>query len=144
MATIEIRNDNSVIVRRESEHCFNNEFENVIRPIKGDKTFIIAELLVPQIWIQNNTLDATTRGAQMTLPEAIQILKTHNEWRRGVSLEFVMVDPTELGIAIDLIVKDFERRVGNDEISSGSPPPPPSPPKPRYVNEDKKPEKREK
>lgn len=54
----------------------------------------------------------------MTLPEAIQILKTHNEWRRGGSLEFVMVDPVELGKAIDLIINDYEKREENDNTNS--------------------------
>jgi len=45
----------------------------------------------------------------MTLPEAIKILKDHNEWRRGpYDLDIKMVDPTALGIAIDLIVKHLE------------------------------------
>ena len=47
----------------------------------------------------------------MTLSEAIQILKTHNEWRRGGSLEFVMVDPIELGIAIDVITSHYENNL---------------------------------
>ena len=42
----------------------------------------------------------------MTLPEAIKILKEHNEWRRGDDSE--MINPTTLGIAIDLIVKHLE------------------------------------
>ncbi len=54
----------------------------------------------------------------MTLPEAIQILKTHNEWRRGGSLEFVMVDPIRLGQAIDLIINDYEKREENDNTNS--------------------------
>lgn len=44
----------------------------------------------------------------MTLPEAIEILKEHNEWRRGANLDIKMVDPTALGIAIDLIIKHLE------------------------------------
>lgn len=42
----------------------------------------------------------------MTLPEAIEILKLHNEWRRGGDGE--MVNPTTLGIAIDLIIEHYK------------------------------------
>lgn len=42
----------------------------------------------------------------MTLSEAIKILKEHNEWRRGDDSE--MVNPTTLGIAIDLIIQHCE------------------------------------
>ena len=41
----------------------------------------------------------------MTLKEAIQILKTHNEWRRGADVS--MGSTTELGIAIDIIVSEI-------------------------------------
>ena len=36
----------------------------------------------------------------------IQTLKHHNEWRRGSDTE--MLNPTELGKAIDTVVADFE------------------------------------
>ena len=42
----------------------------------------------------------------MTLPEAIKILKEHNELRRGDDSE--MISPKILGIAIDLIVEHLE------------------------------------
>jgi hypothetical protein len=47
-----------------------------------------------------------TQPAQMEIEEAIQIIKDHNEWRRDrdVPSEKVMADPTELGIAIDLVI----------------------------------------
>ena len=43
----------------------------------------------------------------MTLPEAIQILKTHNVWRRGA--ETGQANPTQLGIAIDTVVDEYEQ-----------------------------------
>lgn len=46
----------------------------------------------------------------MTLPEAVKILKEHNSWRRGANLELKMVNPTDLGIAIDLIVEHYESK----------------------------------
>lgn len=42
----------------------------------------------------------------MNLQEAKQILKTHNAWRRGADVS--MVNATELGEAIDLVVSEFE------------------------------------
>jgi hypothetical protein len=39
----------------------------------------------------------------MKLKKAIKILKRHNKWRRGADIE--MGSPTELGIAIDVIIK---------------------------------------
>lgn len=44
----------------------------------------------------------------MTLPEAIQILKTHNEWRRGAEID--MLEPRLIGIAIDVILENLEKR----------------------------------
>ena len=42
----------------------------------------------------------------MNLKQAIEILKTHNQWRRGALIE--QASPKELGIAIDIIVNIFE------------------------------------
>lgn len=42
----------------------------------------------------------------MTTREAIEILKSHKEWRRGA--EIPMADPKTLGIAIDTIVANSE------------------------------------
>ena len=42
----------------------------------------------------------------MNIEEAIKILKSHNEWRRDGEGE--MVNPTTLGIAIDLIIEHYE------------------------------------
>ena len=44
----------------------------------------------------------------MTITEAIEILKSHNEWRRGGDGE--MTNPTELGVAIDLIIGHYENK----------------------------------
>jgi len=41
----------------------------------------------------------------MNIQEAISVLKTHNEWRRGAETE--MTNPTKLGIAIDVILEYF-------------------------------------
>ena len=47
----------------------------------------------------------------MELKEAITILENHNEWRRSneVPNNIVMVDPKELGIAIEVIVSEFKK-----------------------------------
>ena len=46
----------------------------------------------------------------MKLNEAIVILENHNEWRRDkeVPNSIVMVDPLELGIAIDVVVSEVK------------------------------------
>ena len=41
----------------------------------------------------------------MTYKEAIEILRSHNEWRRGA--EIPMTDPKALGEAIDCVVEHF-------------------------------------
>jgi hypothetical protein len=46
----------------------------------------------------------------MEITTAIQILKTHNEWRKG-SDEVEMGNPKELSEAIDVIVKFCEIRI---------------------------------
>ena len=45
----------------------------------------------------------------MTLTEAAAILKQHNEWRRWDGDDPRMVDPEQLGIAIDLVVAHIEQ-----------------------------------
>ncbi len=45
----------------------------------------------------------------MTLQEAIDILTKHNEWRRGDEID--MIDPTQLGIAIDIILNQLKNTV---------------------------------
>lgn len=48
----------------------------------------------------------------MELKEAIQLLKSHNEWRREereqIGQGLKMTDPKKLGIAIDTVVSEFE------------------------------------
>lgn len=46
----------------------------------------------------------------MELKKAIEILKHHNQWRRDndSTLPKPMVNPTELGIAIDVILESFK------------------------------------
>lgn len=43
----------------------------------------------------------------MTIQKAVTILEKHNKWRRGDD-NLDQADPTELGIAIDLITEYFE------------------------------------
>ena len=44
----------------------------------------------------------------MKLPQALEILKRHNKWRRSDDDFLKMEDPTELWIAIDVIIKELE------------------------------------
>ena len=43
----------------------------------------------------------------MTLKQAISILKQHNDWRKGA--ETPMIEPKELSMAIDLILKEVKK-----------------------------------
>ena len=43
----------------------------------------------------------------MKLKEAIQILKDLNEWRRGSDVK-EMPDPKKIGIAIDVVINEYE------------------------------------
>jgi hypothetical protein len=44
----------------------------------------------------------------MKLPEAIELLKTANKWRRGG--EGPMPDPKQVGIAIDTVIKHYQSK----------------------------------
>jgi hypothetical protein len=48
----------------------------------------------------------------MEINKAIEILKKHNEWRRCNEFPSSkeMVNPTELGIAIDVVVKELSQK----------------------------------
>ena len=41
----------------------------------------------------------------MQIPKATETLRTHNAWRRGDDESIEMVNPTELGIAIDTVLE---------------------------------------
>lgn len=43
----------------------------------------------------------------MKIEEAIEILRYHNAWRRGIE-GYTLTNSTELGIAIDIIIKHFD------------------------------------
>jgi hypothetical protein len=45
----------------------------------------------------------------MKLHEAIEILKKHNEWRRNDE-NSEATNPTDLGIAIDVIVEHYQKK----------------------------------
>ena len=49
----------------------------------------------------------------MTLPEAMQALKTYNEWRRGAEID--MLEPRLIGIAIDVILEHLKKRESNND-----------------------------
>ena len=46
----------------------------------------------------------------MEIEKAIEILENHNKWRRNTddSLDLKQANPTELGIAIEIVVKKFK------------------------------------
>ena len=46
----------------------------------------------------------------MTLQEAIEILDNHNKWRRGDEI-IQMINPTDLGIAIDICLKELKKNI---------------------------------
>ena len=43
----------------------------------------------------------------MTLPEAVEILKKYNQWRRGADIP--MQELKQVGLAIDLIIAEIEK-----------------------------------
>ena len=45
----------------------------------------------------------------MNLSEAIGILDKYNRWRRGRIIS-AMIDPSELGIAIDVVVEHYKEQ----------------------------------
>jgi hypothetical protein len=49
----------------------------------------------------------------MNLTEAKEILKLHNEWRRGAEIE--QQDPVDIGIAIDTILESLPVRTNKEE-----------------------------
>ena len=59
------------------------------------------------VWINGSNL-RKLKVNKMELKQAIGILETHNRWRRGEDVE-PMIDPKELGIAIDLIVEYIKK-----------------------------------
>lgn len=49
----------------------------------------------------------------MNIKEAIKILKLHNQWRRydgDIKERPKMTSPKKLGTAIDVVVKEFEKK----------------------------------
>lgn len=44
----------------------------------------------------------------MNIEKAIKILELHNKWRRDTDGKYEMVEPKELGEAIDTVVKWFK------------------------------------
>jgi hypothetical protein len=43
----------------------------------------------------------------MEIQDAIRLLEHHNKWRRGADIP--MVNPTVLGKAIDVVVKEYKK-----------------------------------
>jgi hypothetical protein len=46
----------------------------------------------------------------MTIIEALKIVKNFNRWRRG-DIEELIYSPTEIGIAIDLLINYSENKI---------------------------------
>ena len=44
----------------------------------------------------------------MEIKEAIKVLKHHNVWRKGDDENAIMTNPKRLGVAIDVVVNEFE------------------------------------
>lgn len=52
----------------------------------------------------------------MDIKRAIELLETHNKWRRSEDLN-PMVNPTDLGKCIDVIVEHFKNNGVLDDVS---------------------------
>lgn len=55
----------------------------------------------------------------MDISRAVEILKKHNEWRRcnDFPSSKEMANPTELGIAIDVAVKELSKSINKSDQS---------------------------
>ena len=53
----------------------------------------------------------------MDIKRAIELLETHNKWRRSEDLN-PMVNPTDLGKCIDVIVEHFKNNSVLDDVIS--------------------------
>lgn len=53
----------------------------------------------------------------MKLKQATGVLETHNRWRRGEDVE-PMLNPTDIGIAIDTVVEYIKNNGVLDDVSS--------------------------
>ncbi len=51
----------------------------------------------------------------MDLKQAIKILEAHNRWRRGEDVE-PMVEPNDIGIAIDIVVEYVKNNGVLDDV----------------------------
>jgi hypothetical protein len=51
----------------------------------------------------------------ITLPEAAEVLKLHNQWRRGEIDDTQMQCPKDIGNAIDLVVNYIESEIKNEK-----------------------------
>lgn len=45
---------------------------------------------------------------KMKIKEAIEILDNHNKWRRDHENKYIMANPKELGISIDIVLNEIE------------------------------------
>lgn len=53
----------------------------------------------------------------MTRKEALKILHTYQKWRRGKNNDISLPTPKEIGIAIDIAIREL-RRIERDESKS--------------------------
>ena len=58
--------------------------------------------------VVDNVIKFPAKHKEMTLRDAVDILKHNNLWRRDNDDKYEMPDPTELGKAIDVIIEYFE------------------------------------
>ena len=61
-------------------------------------------------------MNDSEKSQEITLKEATEILKLHNEWRRGA--EIGMGNVTRLGEAIDFITQYYKENEGNDTLNN--------------------------
>ena len=52
----------------------------------------------------------------MEIKNAIKVLKSHNKWRRGCDIE-TMSNPTTLGVAIDTVIRNFEKTESFEKLT---------------------------
>ena len=78
-------------LRKEIDHIFES----------GANEIRIYNMIVS--FLENNRADS------LKVKKAVEILERHNKWRRGDD-SIDMEDPTKLGKAIDIVVKEMKNR----------------------------------
>lgn len=88
----------------EKEFNYEKGFPSMFELCFKNKTSATEEL----IKITTKKLHINKINKKMTIKEAIEILDNHNKWRRDHENKYIMANPKELGISIDIVLNEIE------------------------------------